>query len=236
MTNLWLRAAGIEISDEAVLLELKAGPQSLLLDALVLRKSAAVRAVREGLHASEEEVDEALARFYTERDLFEDKEAADWRNSLRLDEEDLRGLIREECLARHLREHLAPDRMVQERFRSNPLAYTILEVEVFGFPTEGAAREFILSVREGEREPGRGEARRLTPSEAPEEIAAQLFSAAPGELVGPVEAEDGAQEVLRVAQRSERILDADLRESIRDEILREGVATALARDPITFLG
>lgn len=235
MANLWVRAAGISISDEVVLLELKTGAWTSLVEALVRRKCAAARAVQEGIEVSEAEVDEALDDFYLERDLLEDAQASDWRRGMRLDEADLRLELRERCLVRRLRERLAPDALVAERFRANPLSYSRIEVEVFAFPSEGPAREFMLAVREGEIEAGRGEPRRLSPAAAPPDIAAPLFAADEGELLGPVEADDGSQEVYRVSRRAEGRLDEALREAIRDEILEEALAAALSRDPVSFL-
>ncbi len=75
----------------------------------------------------------------------------------------------------------------------------------------------------------------MTPAAAPEEIAAQLFAAEEGEMLGPVEADDGTYEVYCVRGRADSRLDPDLHETIRDELLEEALAPALARDPLTFL-
>jgi hypothetical protein len=234
LANAWLRAAGISISDEDVLLELKTGAWAALVQALVWRKSAASRAAQDGLEVSEEDVDVALGDFYLERDLLEDAQASAWREEKRLDEASLRRALREACLARRLRERMAPDAAVEARFRANPLSYARIDVEVFAFPSEGAAREFALAVREGEVDAGRGELRQLRAAAAPQEIAALLFAAGEGELVGPVETDDGTLEVYRVGRRAEARLDAALREAIRDEMLQEALVPALARDPMSF--
>ena len=234
MAKVWLSGAGIAITDEAVLLELKTGRWDAVTEGLVRRKAAAARAVEEGIAVSEEEVDEALADFYAERDRLEDAQAAEWRRERHVEEQDLRGRVREQCLLRRLRERLAPDEVVEQRFRANPLSYARVEVDVFTRPTEGAARELMLAVREGETGPGAGESRCLAPASAPEEIGAQLFSAREGELLGPVETEDGAYEVYRVTGRAASHLDEALRNAIRDEILEEALAPAFARNPVSF--
>lgn len=236
MATPWVRAAGISISDEDVLRELKTGAWTVLLDALVRRKCAAAQAIREGIEVSDADVEEALGNFYLERDLLEDAQASAWRTAVRLDEAALRLVLREECLVRRLQERLAPDAVVEERFRANPLSYARIDVEVFVFPAEGPARELMLAVREGEVEAGPGEARRLTLAQAPPDIAAPLFAADAGELLGPVEVDDGTHEVYRVMRRAEGRLDETLRDAIREELLQEGLTPALARDPASFLG
>jgi hypothetical protein len=234
VATVWLSGAGFEISDEAVLLELKTGPWGDVTEGLLRRKAAAARAVEEGIAVSEEEVDDALAEFYAERDRLEDAQAAAWRREHHVEEEDLRGLIREQCLVRRLRERLASDDVVERRFRANPLSYARVEVEVFARPTEGAARELMLAVREGETAPGAGERRRLAPAAAPEEVAGQLFAAREGEMLGPVEAGDGSYEVYRVTGQATSQLDEALRDTIRDEILEEELAPAFSRNPVSF--
>jgi hypothetical protein len=234
VAKVWLSGAGIDVTDEAVLLELKTGPWGDVVEGLLRRKAAAARAVEEGIAVPEDEVDEALAEFYADRGLLEDAQAAAWRQERHVAEEDLRGLAREQCLVRRLRERLAPDEVVERRFRANPLSYARVEVEVFKRPTEGAARELMLAVREGEITPGAGERRRLAPASAPEEIAAQLFGAREGDMLGPVEADDGGYDVYRVTARAASRLDQALRDAIRDEILEEALAPAFSRNPVSF--
>jgi hypothetical protein len=234
VAKLWASGAGIDVTDEAVLLELKTGPRGDVIEGLLRRKAAAARAMEEGIAVSEDEVDDALADFYSERDQLEDAQAAAWRSEHHVEEGELRALVREQCLVRRLRERLAPDEVVERRFRANPLSYARVEVEAFKRPTEGAARELMLAVREGEIAPGAGESRRLAPASAPEEIAAQLFRAREGEMLGPVEADDGGYEVYRVTARAASQLDDALREAIRDEILEEALAPAFSRDPVSF--
>jgi hypothetical protein len=234
VAKVWLSGAGIDVTDETFLLELKTGPWGDVTEGLLRRKAGAARAAEEGIDVPKEEVDEALAEFYAERDRLEDAQAAAWRREHHVEEEDLRGLLREECLVRRLRERLAPDEVVERRFRANPLSYARVEVEVFTRPTEGAARELMLAVREGEIGPGAVERRRLAPASAPEEIAGQLFNAREGEMLGPVEAEDGSHEVYRVTGRAASHLDEALRDAIRDEILEEALAPAFSRNPVSF--
>ena len=58
----------------------------------------------------------------------------------------------------------------------------VRDAEAFG---EGAARELILSVSEGEHAWTGGQPRHLLRADVPEELAGALFAAQPGELIGP---------------------------------------------------
>lgn len=236
MSDLWLRAAGLDISAADVLLELKCGSHNDLLRALVVRKLAARTAEAEGLTVTADDLQAALDEFYAARDLFEAEQIAAWRQSLHLDEAMVREYVREQQMLASLRSHLASDDSVRRRFGANLTDYAQAEVDVFQFDREGAAKEFMLAVREREIEPAGGERRRVSGRSAPEDIAAALFSSGDGALVGPVERDDeGGYEVYRLLHRTDPRLDEDLRESIRDEIFEEAMAAALSRDPVAFL-
>jgi len=232
--EIWMFAGGAEIMAEDLLMEIKLRPGDALVSDLIFRKVAAALARKKGIQVAAEEVEEALGEFYAEQDLMEEEQVLAWRKARMIDEDALRGRLREERLRNRLREALVPDAAVEDRFRSNPYEYATAEVEVFVHPYAGVAKEFLLSVQEGEREAGVGERRRLTRAQAPEEVAALLFSAEPGALVGPAETEDETYEVYRLIRRDEAALGDDLREEIREELFREAVRAALAREPLRF--
>jgi hypothetical protein len=225
---------GARVAADDVLLEMKAGGGRALLEAIARRKMAAARAEQEGLTADEDEVEQELAAFYADRDLFEPEAIAGWLQAMRLGEESIRAYLRERLLAGKLRLHLGAEAAVEARFRSELPAHARAEVEVFAFPSEGAALEFMLAVREREIEPAKGGVRSLTPRTAPEVIAAALLGAEAGELLGPVETEAGAYEVFRLLRRDEPCLDPALKEAIRDAIVDEALAPARARARLTF--
>jgi hypothetical protein len=230
----WAKTGEIVIADDAILLELKIGGGDQLLRNLALRKIAAAKAAERGITVSQQELQEALDAFCAERELFEEEQIELWRQSLHLPQSALAEYVRETVLANRLKEALTPDQAVNECFSASRHEYASAEVEVFGFESEGAAREFILSVREHETEPEGGESRQILRREAPEEIAASLFSAQPGEMLGPVETDDGF-EAYRLVDRKDAMLDDELREQIRDELFSQFLEAELTRNPLTFL-
>lgn len=231
----WLRVCGVAITDEAVMVELKLGSSAELLEKLALRKAANVIAQRLHITNSEQELGEAVAAFYAERKLFDPQQIRDWHRSLRLREAALREYIRETILLRLLHKKLVSDQAVRERFAMNPHRYARAEAEVFIFSGEGAAREFVLAVREQETEPIYGARRWMIRCETPDDAGALIFSARPGDLVGPVEVDYESYEVYRLLRCENPTLDVRLQAQIRDELFDELLKAELARDPLIFL-
>lgn len=143
------------------MIELKLGSNAGLLEKLALRKIAVAMASKLEIADSDQELDEAVAAFYAERKLFDSQQIFEWRHSLRLAEAALREYVRETLHVRKLRETLVSDESVRERFGMNPHQYARAEAEVFIFSSDGAAREFVLAVRENETEPIHGARRRI---------------------------------------------------------------------------
>ena len=232
--TVWVRAGGIEVGAADVLLDLKLGSEGKYLDSLVRRKVAASIATQRGIAISEEELEEAVASFYADRGAFEEEQIEALRRSLRVDEDQVRAYVGEALLIERAEEVLISDEAVEKRFATEQYGYARAEVEVYVFATAGAAREFILAVREHELEPEGGDPRELVRRDAADEIAAILFTADPGDLVGPAEADDGSHEVYLLRKRQEASLDEDLMEEIREAMFEEIIETELARNPMKF--
>ncbi|MBI5365676.1 MAG: hypothetical protein HZA54_01460 [Planctomycetes bacterium] len=236
MSTDWLRCGPTAISDAAVLLALKLDPSgAALVTAIAERTAAVARARAEGLEFGPEEFDDARAAFYSARNLFESEEVAAWLKMHRLTAEAVDEWVREDCVIEAFRRQVASDAVVEAEFRAHRHDYAHAEVEVFSFDTEGKAREFKLAVWEGEIEPEAGEVQEMTRRETPEEIAAALFAAAPGELVGPRETEEETHEVYRLIARTEAELDDDLRTEIGERLFREAVAAEVDRHGMEFM-
>ncbi len=223
------------VTGAAVLVELKLGASAQLLEDLTLRRVAKAMAERRSIVHSEEELDQALAAFYMERNLLDHQQISDWRRSLRLEEATLREYVGETVLFRRLRESLISDQSVENRFRMNPHEYARAEVAIFTFSSEGAGKEFVLAVREKEIEPIHGARQWMIRRETPDEAAALIFSAQPGDIVGPAETNYQCYEVYRLLRRESGVLDARLKKQLRNELFDELLKAELSRDPIKFL-
>jgi hypothetical protein len=231
----WLTAGGITLDADAILVALKLDDLAGFLQNLVRRKTAAAIAARLNLSFGEDEIESALAEFYAERDLFEDDQIAAWTDVMKLKEAAVREFVREGLLIEGARNTLITDRDVNQRFASERYDYSRGEVEVYSFATAGEAREFILAVQEHELEPEQGERRELMRREAPQEIAAALFSSDPGQMLGPLESDEGSWEVYLLRKREDAALDENLREEIRTAMFDELVDAELAKDAPKFV-
>src|SRR5688572_14834656 len=83
------RGGGVSASAADLLLAVKLGPGQALLQDILGRRAAADRARREGLAASGDEIEEALAEFFSENELFEEAQQAAWLARIRLAREAL---------------------------------------------------------------------------------------------------------------------------------------------------
>jgi hypothetical protein len=231
----WISGGGISLAPETILLELKLSGAADFLRSLLARKIAGALATKRNLALSDDELDDAVASFYSDRALFEAAQIAPWLQMMHLDEASVREYVRETAMAEGARVILVTDEAVRDRFASERYDYMTAATEVFEFATAGAAKEFILAVREKEAIAPNGEPRDLTRRDAPEEIAAALFSCEPGDLVGPVETDAGSHEVFVLRGRADAELDDDLHSQIRDEMFRQLIDVELTRNPLKFL-
>jgi len=235
------RAGGVSITVDDLVFAVKTGPAQAAFNEILLRRLAAARAVQEKLAATGDEVEEALSEFFAGVDAFEEPQIQAWLRERKLPIDAVRDHVREELLAGKAREHLVPDEVVEKRFHSALHSYASLKAEVIVFESEGMASEILLQLREGETDWARAadsagglESVELLRNEAPEEIAALLFSSAPGALVGPSEDDDGNHAIYRVVSKSDPELDDDLRERIRGELFTQEILRPLAKQPLTF--
>jgi hypothetical protein len=234
-SDAYVHAGNTEITPEQILLELKFDPDGAFLSNLARRKIAATIALRRGISVSNQDVESSQIEFFTDRDLFEEEQIAAWLEAMHLGRQQLREHARENVLIERARLELISDEKVADRFAADHHAYEKARVEIFEFGTIGKAREFALAVRENEIKPIGGKSLEMTRRAAPEEIAAELFSAAPGDLIGPIENDDGSFGVFLLREQRDAVLDDDLTNEIRDQLFDELVEAELARAPLRFL-
>ncbi|HEX7901150.1 MAG TPA: peptidyl-prolyl cis-trans isomerase [Planctomycetota bacterium] len=236
------RGGGVSASTADLLLAVKLGPGLGLLRDILGRRAAADRARREGLVATDEEIADALSDFFSENDLFEEAQQEAWLGRSRLTRAALGAHFAEVLLTRKLRVHLAPDAAVEKRYQASLHQYARANVEIVELDSPGAAAETALQLREGEiawtdatSRAGGVDALTLTRAEAPEEVAAELFSAPPGAFLGPLETDEGGHAIYRLISREDPELDDELREEIRERMFLEEISRAFEKQPIQLL-
>ncbi len=236
------QGGGVTAALDDLILAVKLGPGQALVHEILGRRAAAARAQKEGLSASPEEIQEAVDGFFTEIDLFEAPRQDAWLKSVNLSREALGAHFTEVVLATKLRLHLVPDATIDSHFKTARHEYAKADVEVVEFDSKGAAAETVLQLREGEIDwaeaaarAGGLDARSETRRDAPEEVAAELFAAAPGSFLGPVETDEGDFAVYRLVGKSEPELDDDLREEIRSRMFGEEMQRTFSKQPVRIV-
>jgi hypothetical protein len=230
-----IQAGGGMICDGEILFQLKVGAGNEFLDSIARRKAALALAARHQIVVTNFEVEAAASRFFVDQNVFEPEQEKEWQEARLIDEGALRNLARENAIIERARLELVTDELVRLHFSRDRHGYGRAVVEVYEFTSAGLAREFILAVREDEFSPRGGPRRELCRHQASEEIAAELFSAEPGALVGPLDADDGVSNVYLLRDRREAELDDALIEEIRDQLFEELIDVEVARSPIKFL-
>lgn len=237
-----IAGGGCALSAADLLLLCKVGAAGDLAAGALQRAAAAARAEAEGLAVTDDEVEEAAGAFFAERDLFEAEAIANWLAGMKLDAAALRCWLRQGLLLDQLKAALVPDAAVLAHFTAVRQDYARANLEIIQYASAGAAAEVMLALREGElrwetavKKAGGAQTRAVRRSEAPEEIAAELFTRAPGELAGPVETDDGLFAIYRVMTRTEPELTDELREQVRDELFQPLLEAPFIKAPARFL-
>lgn len=242
MDDAVVAGGGVSLTIDDVMLALKiSDDHAFVVDHLVQRMAAA-RAHAEGLDVGDDELAQALADFYADRDLFEDQDVAQWLAQAKITKDALSAALRERLLAERLGAHLVPDDRVDTHYRATRHDYATADIEQIEFDTVGAAAEMMMQVSEGEISWQDAAARAggltsdvVSRTGVPEEIAGELFAAEPGAVLGPIETEEGAQAVYRLIALTETELDDELREQIREELLDAELRSAFSRQALEFL-
>lgn len=239
--EIFVKGGQSSLGREDLVLEAKLEESWSLLKRALYRRVAATKAKAEGLSASEEESDEVCAGFLSQRGLMEEAEVNAWMEYMDIEEASLDAYFEELVLEAKLRQKQAPDGNVEKRFRESQYDYAKVEAGFVEVATSGAAREVLVGLREQETswekvlsDRGGMASVVMQRRHAPEEAAALLFSAGPGEYVGPIETDEGAFRIYRVLSREVPKLTEELREEIRGELYQAFLDRLLAKDPIRF--
>ncbi|HET6249455.1 MAG TPA: hypothetical protein VFE47_17320 [Tepidisphaeraceae bacterium] len=240
MSEEFATAGGITVEASDVALAIKLGQDRGLLEEILLRRLAAARAQREGVSAQADDIDQAFADFCAERELFSQPLVDAWLARRKLSADTVRAFLRETILAEKMKEHLAPDPAIRQRFAASPYDFAKVNVQIIQFPSEGAAAETLLQLREGEctweqavAQAGQMQASELRRCDSPP-AAAGLFVAAAGDFCGPIECDEGGFNLYRVIRAIEPKLDDELIVELRDNISRETLLASLASDPLEY--
>ncbi len=233
---------GGEISpDEVVSFLALVGRADAVISEMIMHKEVVKKAHELGVEVSDEALQQFSDSFRTLRSLYTAEEMIRFLESAGLAEDDFEAFCESSLLISLLKEKLADGKTVEAYFVNNRSQFDYARVSVILVGDENLANEISIQVAEDEadfhalaRKHSLDEATKysggyrglLTREMFPPDISAKVFSASPGELLGPFRCEDMFQlilieEILRAA------LSGEVKESIKECIFREWMGTLL---------
>jgi putative peptide maturation system protein len=201
---------------------------------------------REPITLSDAELQEAMDNFRSAKKLFKAEATERWLEQHGLSHEKLEGYVANEAIAARLRDRIAGDR-VEQYFEQHPGDFDSARIARFEVAEESRAHELAEQIRAGRLEffaaaercfferaehgapPKAGLLAVIEQRQASGALREQLFTATPGQLIGPIPVEAG-HALLRVLAIVPARLDARTRAVIKnilfDDWLAEGRESA----------
>ena len=182
-----------------------------------------------GITVSDEELQAEADRFRSQLGLYSAKDTGEWLKALDLNIEDLESFCNGTVLSSKLCNALFADK-AEEYFTVNKLNFDKAEVSQMVVAEESLAKELLLQLKEGEsrfadlakdysldKANGRlgGYTGWVSRESLGSSFAGAIFSAVPGEIVGPVETDEGYHLVM-----VHDIYHAEFSDDIKDTVMK----------------
>jgi len=188
-----------------------------------------------GLAVSDDQLQQAADRYRADRGLYAAAETLEFLRRHGLTDEDLERFCEYQVLAAALKDQLAGDPAVEAYFVVHRGLFDRAKVSVIRLATAGQAEEVLMRITEDGEDfgqlarqlsldpatrPGGGYLGEVSRATFPPPLAARVFNARPGDVLGPFEADGGAQ-LLRVEGIARAELTGPVRAEIRERIFLE---------------
>jgi putative peptide maturation system protein len=192
---------------------------------------------RRPIEQTNAELQEAMDKFRAAKKLFKAEDTVKWLEQRGMSQEKLERYIADSAIVPKLREKIANEK-VEEYFETHRSEFDSVRVARLMFSSEGQAREMAETIRAGkenfftasERIFFEAAEKGITPKtslfaviarrEAESSFRDQIFSATPGELVGPVAVENGFT-LMRILGVVPASLDNRVRAVIKEIIFKD---------------
>jgi len=213
---------------------------------IIIRREAAKRAVELKIAAADEELQEFADHWRIARALFSAKDTLEHLARCGLTVDDFEDLCEQSVLMRKLKDHLAEEVRIRELFVHNRSEFDRAGVSTMTVRDKGLADEILVQVAE-EGADFHALARKFSRDESTKhaggalglvprryfrpDIAAKVFHASAGDVVGPLP-EDGAWLLVFVEELLKAELNDRTRDLIKERIFEEWVASFL-KDALT---
>ncbi len=244
-----IRYTGGTISPEEVVQFLVLmGQADVVLAEIAKRKEVLKRAKEMGISVSDEELQNMADDYRRLRGLFSAREMEDFLARAGVTEEEFEAFCEASAMLAAVREAMGTDKRVEEHFVNNRAALDRARISALVVADRALADEILIQVAE-EGEDFHSLARKYSLDEATRyaggyvgvvsrqmistDLAAKVFNATPGQVLGPFE-KDGLFQLILVEDIRKAELVQETREVILDEILQEWCAQFL-RDGFTVM-
>lgn len=233
-------------SDEVVKYLGLSGQSGTIFPEMIRMKEVVAKAKEERLSAPDEELQRFADSFRSVRALYDAEETQAFLDNAGLSLDDFEEFCEAAVLTNTLREHLAPDTKVQEYFVTNRADFDHARISVIVVGEETLANEIVMQVTEDEedfhalaREHSADEQTKyaggyvglVRRAMLPPETSAKVFSADPGDVLGPFD-RDGMFRLVLVEEVIKAELTDDVRDAIKEKIFNEWLAQALTGEVV----
>jgi parvulin-like peptidyl-prolyl isomerase len=240
---------GSEITpDEVVSFLALNGQADVVIADMIMHREAVKKAQELGVDVSDEALQRFADSFRTLRSLYTAEEMIRFLESAGLAEDDYEAFCESSLLISLLKEKLADEKTVEAYFVNNRSQFDYARVSVILVGDENLANEISIQVTEEgadfhalARKHSLDEATKyaggyrglLTREMFPPEVSTKVFSASPGELLGPYR-RDGMFQLILIEEILRASFSGEVKESIREQIFREWIDTVV-REGITIV-
>ena len=214
------------------------GQSQSIYNQIIIHKEVVKKAKELGIVISDEQLQRFADNFRSLKGLYSAQEMIDYLERSGLDEDDFEAFCEASLLTADLKEHMAEEKKVEEYFINNRSEFDFARISVIIVGEEGLANEIAMQVTE-DGEDFHALARRHSLDEATKysggyvgvvsrkmlspEIAAKVFNADAGDLVGPFQ-KDEHQELIWVEEVIKPELTDQIKEGIKERIFAQWVS------------
>ena len=239
------------VNAEAFIAHLKLSQEFQDLMRRFIRHRIAVLAAKEkGLAPSPSEIQAAADDYRRCFGLHRARQTQEWLDRSGVSEADFESYIEDLVYSKKLTETIVNEQAIDAYYRGNAPKFETIDIRRMVIDEEGKAMEIAAIVKEtperfselardhsadaATREEG-GRINGLTRAMLPDALAARIFSADEGDVIGPVShGDDGYHEVIQIVRKHSAKLDAETREKISRTLHEDWLAERMAAHAISF--
>jgi peptidylprolyl isomerase len=205
--------------------------QLLSVNNEIIKSKEVVKKAKElKISVSVKELQQCADSYRVNHGLFSAEETYDFLKKSGLSEEDLETFCETSLLTAKLMDYLADEKKIKEYFVNNHLRFDLARIHIIVVKEKGLANEIFIQIEEegkdfhaAAREYSTDESTKygggylglVTRSMLEPEVAAKVFNASPGDVLGPYE-KKGLYELIMV----EEVIRAELNSVIKEKIKR----------------